>query len=57
MNIQKTGYSALMLAAKAGHLEVVKRLIADHPQLDLTDKVEMKWSVYRPICVFLHILM
>ena len=52
MNMQKTGYSALMLAAKAGHLEVVKRLIADHPQLDLTDKVEMKWSVYRPICVF-----
>jgi len=44
--MQRTGYSALMLAAKAGHLEVVKRLIADHPQLDVTDKVQMKWSVY-----------
>ena len=44
--MQQTGYSALMLAAKAGHLEVVKRLIADHPQLDVTNKVQMKWSVY-----------
>ena len=46
MYMQQTGYSALMLAAKAGHLEVVKRLIADRPQLDVTDKVQMKWSVY-----------
>jgi len=42
-----------MLAAKAGHLEVVKRLIADHPQLDVTNKVQMKWSVYiETLCVF-----
>jgi len=44
--MQQTGHSALMIAAKAGHLEVVKRLIADRPQLDVTDKVQMKWSVY-----------
>jgi len=30
-----------MLAAKAGHLEVVKRLIAHDARLDVTDKVQI----------------
>ena len=37
--LQQTGHTALMLAAKAGHLNVVKKLITSGARLDITDKV------------------
>ena len=39
LSLQQTGHAALMLAAKAGHLNVVKKLITNGASLDITDKV------------------
>ena len=39
LSLQQTGHTALMLAAKAGHLNIVKKLITNGASLDITDKV------------------
>ena len=39
LSLQQTGHTALMLAAKAGHLNIVKKLITSGARLDITDKV------------------
>ena len=39
ISLQQTGQTALMLAAKAGHLNIVKKLITSGAKPDITDKV------------------
>ena len=39
LSLQQTGHTALMLAAKTGHLNVVKKLITTGASLDSTNKV------------------
>ena len=39
LSLQQTGHTALMLAAEAGHLNVVKKLITSGARLDMTNQV------------------
>ena len=53
MSIQQTGHTALMLAAKEGHLNVVRKLITSGARLDVVDKVN-SLSTMGIQCTHLH---